>query len=134
MYSDPIADMLTRIRNGLMAGKTVVEIPSSKFKTEIARVLQEEGYIEAYGTETSGSFPILNVTLKYYGNRRNRRSVITGLERVSKPGRRVYSGSKDLPWVLSGMGVAIVSTSQGVMTAQDARRKGIGGEVLCQVW
>lgn len=134
MYSDPIADMLTRIRNGLMAGKTVVDIPNSKFKTEIARVLQEEGYIEAYGHDQEGSFPILNVTLKYYGNRRNRRPVITGLERVSKPGRRVYSGSKDLPWVLSGMGVAIVSTSQGVMTAQDARRKGIGGEVLCQVW
>lgn len=134
MYSDPIADMLTRIRNGMMAGKAVVEIPHSKFKIEIARVLQEEGYIEAYGIDTEGSFPILNVTLKYYGNRRNRRPVVTGLERVSKPGRRVYSGSKELPWVLSGMGVAIVSTSQGVMTAQAARRKGIGGEVLCQVW
>lgn len=134
MYSDPIADMLTRIRNGLMAGHATVAIPNSKVKVEIARILKEEGYIEDYRIGEEKPFSMLNVDLKYYGDRRNRRPVITGIERVSRPGRRVYKGRTDLPWVLSGMGVAIVSTSQGLMTAQDARRKGVGGEVLCQVW
>ena len=134
MYSDPIADMLTRIRNGLMAGKTIVEIPNSKFKAEIARVLQEEGYIEAYGTETTGSFPILNVTLQYYGDRRNRRPVITGLERVSKPGCRIYTKREDIPWVKAGMGTVILSTPRGVVSGRQARSLGVGGEVLCKVW
>jgi small subunit ribosomal protein S8 len=134
MYSDPIADMLTRIRNGLTAGLKTVEIPNSKVKVEIARVLKEEGYIEDYGVGDNQPFPMINVTLKYYGDRRTRRPVITGIQRVSRPGRRVYKQRDNLPWVLSGMGVAIVSTSQGVMTAQDARRKGIGGEIICQVW
>lgn len=134
MYSDPIADMLTRIRNGLMAGHATVAIPNSKLKVEIARVLKEEGYIEDYRLGDEKPFSMLSVDLKYYGDRRNRRPVITGIERVSRPGRRVYKGRNDLPWVLSGMGIAIVSTSQGLMTAQDARRKGVGGEVLCQVW
>jgi small subunit ribosomal protein S8 len=134
MFSDPIADMLTRIRNGLTAGHTTVQIPHSKLKVEIARVLTEEGYIEDYGVGDEKPFPLITVTLKYFGDRRTRRSVITGLERVSKPGRRVYKKRDELPWVLSGMGVAIVSTSQGVMTAQQARTKGVGGEVLCQVW
>ena len=134
MYSDPIADMLTRIRNGLMAGHSTVAIPKSKVKVEIARVLKEEGYIEDFRLGEEKPFSMLNVDLKYYGDRRNRRPVITGIERVSRPGRRVYKGRNDLPWVLSGMGIAIVSTSQGLMTAQDARRKGVGGEVLCGVW
>lgn len=134
MYSDPIADMLTRIRNSLMAGQSTVLIPHSKLKMELARILKEEGYIEDFRLGTEQPYPMLNVDLKYYGDRRNRRPVITGIQRVSRPGRRVYKGRKDLPWVLSGMGIAIVSTSQGLMTAQDARRKGIGGEVLCQVW
>ncbi len=134
MYSDPVADMLTRVRNALMAGHTTVPVPHSKLKVEITRILTEEGYVEGYevGNEIPG--PMIQIKLKYYGDRRNRRPVITGLERVSKPGRRVYKKHDDLPWVLSGMGVAVVSTSQGIMTAQDARRKGIGGEVLCQVW
>ena len=101
---------------------------------ELARILKEEGYIEDYRLGTEEPYAMLNVDLKYYGDRRSRRPVITGIERVSRPGRRVYKGRNDLPWVLSGMGIAIVSTSQGLMTAQDARRKGIGGEVLCQVW
>ena len=134
MYSDPIADMLTRIRNAMTAGHLTVAIPQSKHKIEIARVLQEEGYIEGYklGDETPG--PMIHIDLKYFGDRRNRRPVITGIQRVSRPGRRVYAKRNDLPWVLSGMGIAIVSTSHGVMTAQNARVKGLGGEVICQVW
>lgn len=133
MYSDPIADMLTRIRNAMTAGHKDVNIPHSRFKVEIARILKEEGYIEDYKV-VEDKFLLLNVTLKYYGDRRSRRPVITGIERVSKPGRRVYKDRTDLPWVLSGMGIAIVTTSQGVMTAQTARKKGIGGEVICRVW
>ncbi len=134
MYSDPIADMLTRIRNALMANQTTTVVPHSKLKVEIARILKEEGYIEDYTVGQETPAPLIHIRLKYYGDRRNKRPVITGLERVSKPGRRVYRKRNELPWVLSGLGVAIVSTSQGLMTAQDARRKGIGGEVLCKVW
>ena len=107
MYSDPIADMLTRIRNAMTAGHVTVAIPQSKLKVEIARVLQEEGYIEGYerGDETPG--PMIHVTRKYFGDRRNRRPVITGIQRVSRPGRRVYAKRDDLPWVLSGMGIAM---------------------------
>jgi len=134
MHSDPIADMLTRIRNGLLAGHTTVKIPNSRLKQEIARILKEEGYIVDWRLGDETPFSMINVELKYFGDRRHRRPVITGLERVSRPGRRVYSGRHDLPWVLSGMGIAIVSTSQGVMTAEEARRRGVGGEVLCKVW
>lgn len=132
MHSDSIADMLTRVRNAITAHHTEVEIPRSKIKEEIARVLKEEGYIEDYYIDETFP-PKLVLKLKYFGPRRTRRSVITTLERVSKPGRRVYRGRKEIPWVLSGMGIAILSTSQGVMTGQEARRKGIGGEVLCYV-
>jgi small subunit ribosomal protein S8 len=135
MMSDPIADMLTRIRNGLMAGKTTVEIPVSKLKTEIARILKEEGYIEEFTTTTEeGSFPVMTITLKYSGSRRERKPVITNIERISKPGRRVYRGREELPRVMSGAGIAIVTTPKGVMTAQQARRERVGGEVLCYVW
>lgn len=134
MYSDPVSDMLTRIRNALMMGHPSTVVPNSKLKAEIARILQEEGYIEGYEIGNETPAPMIHVKLKYYGDRRHRRPVITGLERVSRPGRRVYAGRTELPWVLSGMGIAIVSTSQGVMTAQNARTKGIGGEVLCKVW
>jgi len=126
--------MLTRIRNGLLAGHTTVKIPNSRLKQEIARILKEEGYIVDWRLGDETPFSMINVELKYFGDRRHRRPVITGLERVSRPGRRVYSGRRDLPWVLSGMGIAIVSTSQGVMTAEEARRRGVGGEVLCKVW
>jgi len=132
--SDPIADMLTRIRNAQMRLHPTVSMPSSKVKQEVARVLKEEGYIEDFKVLPEKPQAVLSITLKYVGDRRSRRSVITGLERVSKPGRRVYVGKKDIPWVLSGMGTAVVTTSKGIMTGQNARRLGVGGEVLCKVW
>jgi len=134
MTSDPIADMLTRIRNALMIGKSTVEIPLSKIKVEIARILKEEGYIEDFAIGEETPFPLITITLKYHGSRRERRPVITNIQRVSKPGRRVYRGRTDLPRVMSGIGIAIVTTPKGVMTAQQARRQRVGGEVLCYVW
>jgi small subunit ribosomal protein S8 len=134
--SDPIADMLTRVRNALRAGHTAVSVPSSKLKVAIAQILKDEGFIEDYETGRENGLPqdVLRMRLKYVGQLRQRRPVISGLERVSKPGRRVYTGRKDIPWVLSGMGVAILSTPKGVMTGQRARKLGVGGEVLCRVW
>lgn len=134
MVNDPIADMLTRIRNSLMTGQPEVEVPKSKIKIEIARILKEEGYIEDFALNDEKPVPMISIKLKYYGARRNRRPVITKLERISKPGRRVYSGSRDMPRVMSGIGIAIVTTPKGVMTAQQARRQRVGGEVLCYVW
>ncbi len=136
MHSDPIADMLTRIRNALEAGHSTVSVPSSKLKLSIANILKEEGFVEDVSELTSEGFPqpTLHLTLKYVGARRERRPVIAGLQRVSTPGRRVYARRKDIPWVLSGMGVAILSTPQGVMTGARARKLGVGGEVLCKVW
>jgi small subunit ribosomal protein S8 len=134
MMSDPIADMLSRIRNALMAGKSTVEAPTSKIKVEIARILQEEGYIESYEVIDQQPYGILSITLKYHGARRERKPVITNITRVSKPGRRVYRGRTDLPRVMSGIGIAIVTTPKGVMTAAQARRERVGGEVLCYVW
>jgi len=134
--SDPIADMLTRIRNAVMAGQVMTAMPSSKMKAAIAKILKDEGFIENFEV-VDGDRPghkVLRVRLKYIGERRNRKPVLTGLERISRPGRRVYTGKKDIPWVLSGMGVAIISTPQGMMTGQKARKKGIGGEVVCKVW
>lgn len=134
--NDPIADMLTRIRNGLMAGHSLVAMPNSKIKVEIARILKEEGYIEGFEV-VEGEIPsqkILRLKLKYVGERRQRQPVITGLQRVSRPGRRVYTHKRDIPWVLSGMGIAILSTPKGVMTGQRARQLGVGGEILCKVW
>lgn len=134
--NDPIADMLTRIRNGTMASQSVVAMPQSKIKSEIARILKEEGFIEGYEVVESEkpSIQTLRVKLKYVGERRQRASVITGLERVSRPGRRVYTQKQDIPWVLAGMGIAILSTPKGVMTGQRARQLGVGGELLCKVW
>lgn len=132
--NDPIADMLTRIRNALLARHRTVDIPRSKLKVEIARILKEEGYIIDYSVGDETPVPLINVTLKYYGSRRERRPVITKIQRVSKPGRRVYRKRSELPIVLSGTGIAIVTTPSGVMTAQQARKKGVGGEVLCYVW
>ena len=134
MTNDPIADMLTRIRNGLLVGKATVEIPVSKIKVEIARILKEEGYIEDFQIVEAQPVAQISVTLKYHGARRERKPVITNIERVSKPGRRVYRGRKDLPRVMSGIGIAIVTTPKGVMTAAQARRERTGGEVLCYVW
>lgn len=132
--SDPIADMLTRIRNAIQREHPAVSIPHSKIKENIAQVLKDEGYIEDYQVLPEQPQAVLRIKLKYTGDRRHRRSIITGLDRVSKPGRRIYVGKTDIPWVLNGMGVAILTTSRGVMTGQQARRQGIGGEVLCRVW
>ena len=132
--SDPIADMLTRVRNGLHRQHPSVSMPHSKVKVAIAQVLKEEGYIEDFNVISQEPRDVLQIDLKYLGGRRDRRTVITGIERVSKPGRRIYVGKNDIPWVLSGMGIAILTTSRGIMTGQQARRLGEGGEVLCKVW
>ena len=134
MTNDPIADMLTRVRNALMIGKTTVDVPMSKIKVEIARILKEEGYVEDYKVIEAQPVSNIQITLKYYGSRRERKPVITNIERISKPGRRVYRGRRDLPRVMSGIGIAIVTTPKGVMTAQQARAQRTGGEVLCYVW
>ena len=131
MLTDPIADMLTRIRNANLALHDTVEMPGSSLKADIARVLEEQGYIAGFETSVDGSRSTLLVKLKYDEDRRR---VITGLSRVSKPGRRVYADKDSLPKVLGGMGVAIISTSQGLLTGHEARRRGVGGEVLCTVW
>jgi len=127
--TDPISDFLTRIRNGQSSGKADISCPVSKIKLAIARVLKDEGYIEDFAVAEDGGKPSLRVQLKYYDGR----PVIDRLERVSKPGLRVYKGKDDLPTILGGMGVVIVSTSQGVMTGRQARDAGHGGEVLCIV-
>lgn len=134
--TDPIADMLARIRNAMMAGYPALEMPSSKLKVAIARILKDEGYIDGYRVVERQEQPRyrLVIYLKYVGERRDRHPVITGLKRVSKPGRRVYTQAKDIPWVRSGMGIAILSTPKGVLTGQQARRLNVGGEVLCYVW
>jgi len=134
--TDPIADMLTRIRNVAISNGTLVSMPSSKMKAEIARILMEEGYVESFDV-AEGLKPhqkVLRIRLKYIGERRDRRPLITGLERVSRPGCRVYTKKTDIPWVLSGIGVAILSTPKGIMTGQRARKMGVGGEILCKVW
>jgi len=127
--SDPISDMLTRIRNGQQAEKVSVNMPSSKLKKAIAQVLKDEGYIEDYSVNDVGGLPQMEVVLKYYSGR----PVIEKIERVSRPGLRIYKGRGDLPKVMNGLGVAVVSTSQGVMTDRKARSLGVGGEVLCVV-
>jgi len=132
--SDPIADMLTRVRNALLRQHPSVSMPYSKIKEAIAEVLKEEGYIEDFQVLPQKPRDVLQLELKYKGGRRKMTSVITGLERVSKPGRRHYVGTKKVPWVLSGMGISILTTSKGIMTGQQARRQGVGGEVICRVW
>jgi small subunit ribosomal protein S8 len=127
--SDPIADMLTRIRNAQMVEKVSVAMPSSKVKVAIAQVLKDEGYIDDFAVKTDGAKAELNIALKYYAGR----PVIERIERVSKPGLRVYRGRNDIPQVMNGLGVAIVSTPQGVMTDRKARASGVGGEVICYV-
>lgn len=134
--TDPIGDMLTRIRNATLVGHNSVAMPSSKLKVAIAKILKDEGFVSSYEVadgKVAGQ-KVLRIRLKYVGERRERRAVITGLERISRPGRRIYAGKQEIPWVLSGMGVAILSTPKGVMTGQRARQLGVGGEVLCKVW
>ena len=131
MLTDPVADMLTRIRNANKALHDHAEMPSSKLKVEIARILKEEGYIRDFRVEEEGTHPKLVVELKYG---RSRERVLSGIKRVSKPGRRIYAGKDRLPRVLGGMGTAILSTSRGVVTSRTAEIQGIGGEVICFVW
>jgi small subunit ribosomal protein S8 len=127
--TDPIADMLTRIRNAQMAEKAAVTMPSSKLKVSIAKVLKDEGYIDDFAVRENDGLSVLDIALKYYAGR----PVIERIERVSKPGLRVYKGANDLPRVMNGLGIAIVSTPQGVMTDRKARAGNVGGEVLCVV-
>ena len=129
--SDPVADMLTRIRNGFRARHQRVDMPSSKLKVEIARVLKEEGYISNYKLTEEGGHKVLRVYLKYGPNNE---AAISALQRVSKPGCRVYVGRSEIPRVLGGMGINILTTPRGVMTGRQARKEGVGGEILCQVW
>ena len=134
--TDPIADMLTRIRNAVMSGQAMTAMPLSKVKVEIAKILKEEGYLENFEV-ADGERPsqkVLRLKIKYIGERRERKPVLTGLERVSRPGRRIYTKKQEIPWVLSGIGVAILSTPKGIMTGQRARQLGVGGEILCKVW
>jgi small subunit ribosomal protein S8 len=131
MMTDPIADMLTRIRNANRARHERTEMPTSRLKEEIARILKEEGYISDFRVQKGESFDTLVIDLKFG---RNRERIITDLKRVSKPGRRVYAGRDRLPKVLGGMGTAILSTSQGLVTGKTAAERGVGGEVICHVW
>lgn len=131
MLTDTVADMLTRLRNANMALHDTVEMPSSKLRVEIARVLQEEGYIASYEVQDAGVGKTLVVNLKYD---KQRRRVISGLKRISRPGKRVYADRTNIPRIIGGMGIAIMSTSSGVISGHEAVRRGIGGEVLCSVW
>ena len=130
--SDPMADMLTRIRNANTAKHDTVDVPASKMKTAIADILVDEGYIAKYDLVEDGSFKTLHITLKY-GVDKNEK-VISGIKRISKPGLRVYANTEDIPRVLGGLGIAILSTNKGVVTDKEARKLGVGGEVLCFVW
>jgi small subunit ribosomal protein S8 len=129
--TDPIADMLTRIRNAVSARHDSVTMPSSKMKVAIARVLKDEGFVRDFQLESEGSRPMLRIDLSYTGRKE---PVLSGIKRVSKPGLRVYVQKREIPRVLGGLGVAILSTPEGVMTGQVARQKSVGGEVLCYVW
>ena len=130
--SDPIADMLTRIRNANMRKHDTVDVPASKMKLAIANILVDEGYIEKYELVDNGNFKDIRISLKYTAGKAER--VISGLKRISKPGLRVYAGKENMPKVLGGLGTAIVSTNEGVITDKEARKRGVGGEVLCYIW
>ena len=130
--SDPIADMLTRIRNANTAKHDTVDVPSSKMKLAIAQILLDEGYIKKFDVVKDGNFDVIRITLKYGVDKNDK--IITGIKRISKPGLRVYAGKEELPRVLGGLGVAIISTNQGVITDKEARKLNVGGEVLAFVW
>ena len=131
LVTDPIADMLTRIRNALIVKHATVLVPASNMKLAIAEILLNEGYIKGYTVSDEGVEKMMNITLKYGANRQK---VITGLKRISKPGLRVYARKDNLPKVLNGLGIAIISTSKGIMTDREARKQGVGGEVLAYIW
>ena len=130
--SDPIADMLTRIRNANTAKHDTVDVPASKMKLAIAEILLEEGYIKKYDVIEDGNFKTIHITLKYGADKNEK--IISGIKRISKPGLRVYAGKEELPKVLGGLGIAIISTNQGVVTDKEARKLGVGGEVLAFIW
>ncbi len=130
--SDPIADMLTRIRNANTAKHDTVDIPSSKMKVAIADILVDEGYIAKYDIIDEGSYKTMRITLKYGANKNEK--IITGIKRISKPGLRIYAGKEEIPSVLGGLGIAILSTNKGILTDKEARKEGVGGEVLAFVW
>ena len=130
--SDPIADMLTRIRNANTAKHDTVDVPASKMKLAIANILVDEGYIAKYDLVEDGAFKTIHITLKYGADKNEK--VISGLKRISKPGLRVYANTEDIPKVLGGLGTAIISTNKGVVTDKEARKLGVGGEVLCFIW
>ena len=131
MVTDPISDLLVRLQNGLRRRHDTVSVPASRLKREILRILQHESYIQGVQAEVEDGHPVLKVQLRYVVEGQ---PMVTGMQRVSKPGRRVYVGIKDIPRVKNGIGMAILSTSKGLMTDQDSRRAGLGGEVLCAVW
>ncbi len=130
--SDPIADMLTRIRNANTAKHDTVDVPASKMKIAIADILVDEGYIAKYDIVDNGNFKDIRVTLKYGANKNEK--IITGIKRISKPGLRIYAGKDDIPYVLGGLGIAILSTNKGIITDKEARKQQVGGEVLAYVW
>lgn len=130
MITDPIAEMLTRIRNGNMKKHETVQVPASNMKKNLAQILLDEGYIKGYNVTEDNKQGMISIDLKYVDDQRT----ISGLKRISKPGRRVYVGVNEIPKVLDGLGIAILSTSKGVMTDSEARRQGVGGEVICYVW
>ena len=134
--SDPIADMLTRVRNAVRAEHSQVAMPSSKMKVAIAKILMEEGFISDYevSENKNTAHKTLTLSLKYVGVRRTKRPVITDLQRVSLPGQRIYAKKDEIPYVLSGMGISILTTSRGVMTGREAKKQGVGGEIVCKVW
>lgn len=134
MHSDPIADLLTRVRNALMVKHASVAVPHSKINLAVAQILKNEGYVEDVTVTDDKPVPMIVIKLKYWGKRREQRPVISNLKRISKPGRRVYVAKSGIPWVLSGMGICILTTPKGVMTGQQARRENVGGEVLCYIW
>jgi len=131
MMTDPIADMLTRIRNAIMVRHKYALVPSSKMKLAIAKIFKEEGFIRNYDVTRDVPQPMIRIWLKY---NEDKEPILRGLKRVSKPGCRIYTGKQDIPWVLSGMGTAVLSTPQGIVTDRQARRLGVGGEVLCYIW
>jgi small subunit ribosomal protein S8 len=134
MMNDTLSDMLVRIRNSAMVGKVSVAVPMSKLNERVAQILKEEGYLDGYQVVGEGPLKMLNLSLRYFGERRSRKPTVTGLKRISKPGKRIYCGKDEIPRVLSGIGIAIMSTPKGVITGKQARRLGVGGEVLCHVY
>jgi small subunit ribosomal protein S8 len=132
--NDTLSDMLVRIRNAAAVGKASVAVPMSKLNERVAQILKEEGYLDSYTVVGEGAIKTLNLALRYFGERRERKPTVTGLKRISKPGKRIYCGKDEIPRVLSGIGIAIMSTPKGVITGKQARRLGVGGEVLCYVY